>query len=242
MHIKDKIFLERSQLEKEGAITIVAFGDSVTHGALGHNEYDYETVYWNLLKNKILKIRNYVPINVINAGIGGTTAKSSVKRLDKQVLAHFPDLVIVSFGLNDINEPLEDYIESLGLIFDKCIKSGSDVIFMTPNMLNTYVAEETAAVHLEYAKVTAEYQNNGKMDLYMSSAVKLAEEKGVLVCDCYSEWKKLSKTQDTTQLLANRINHPKKEMHSLFADKLIEILFNDVKNISHVDSDSMYKR
>lgn len=34
MHIKDKILMEREGLEKEGPITIVAFGDSVTHGSL----------------------------------------------------------------------------------------------------------------------------------------------------------------------------------------------------------------
>ena len=34
MHIKDKVLLDRFGLEKEGPITIVAFGDSITHGAL----------------------------------------------------------------------------------------------------------------------------------------------------------------------------------------------------------------
>ena len=77
MHIKDKIYLDREGLQKEGPITIVAFGDSVTHGAVASGEMDYETVYWNRLKNKILGIRNYVPVNVINAGIGGITAIKS---------------------------------------------------------------------------------------------------------------------------------------------------------------------
>ena len=56
MHIKDKILMDRSRLEEEGPITIVAFGDSVTHGAL-LNEINYETVYWNLLRKKILEVR-----------------------------------------------------------------------------------------------------------------------------------------------------------------------------------------
>ena len=53
MHIKDKIFMDRNELEKEGPITIVVFGDSITHGAL-LNEINYETVYWNLLRKKFL--------------------------------------------------------------------------------------------------------------------------------------------------------------------------------------------
>ena len=227
MDIKEKIFMEWEQLESEGPITIVAFGDSVTHGAVGEDEICYETVYWNLLRKKILEIRDYVPVNVINAGIGGTNATKSVERLEKQVLAHLPDLIIVCFGLNDINGTLEDYLVALRVIFEKCKDSGSDVIFMTPNMLNTYVAEITAPKYLEYAAVTANYQNSGKMDLFMDSAIKLATDMKIPVCDCYHKWKELSKTQDTTKLLANGINHPIKEMHELFAESLFEMIMRD---------------
>ncbi len=240
MHIKEKIWLDRSELEKEGPITIVAFGDSVTHGALSIGEINYETVYWNILKKKILEVRNYVPVNVINAGIGGVSARSSIERMDKQVLLHSPDLIIVCFGLNDVNGPLEIYLSSLRTIFEKCVAGGADVIFMTPNMMNTYVAEETAPEHLEYAAVTAEYQNSGKMDLYIASAIEVAKEMNVTVCDCYSEWKKLSKTQDTTKLLANYVNHPTAKMHELFANMLFEIIFKDADIVKKDNASTMY--
>ena len=81
MNIRDKVFMDREGLEKNGPITIVAFGDSVTHGAL-LNENNYETVYWNLLKKKINNIRDYIPVNVINPGLGGTSASASVERID----------------------------------------------------------------------------------------------------------------------------------------------------------------
>lgn len=233
--------MDRSQLEAEGPITIVAFGDSVTHGAL-LDEINYETVYWNRLRKKILAVRNYVPVNVINAGIGGVTAKESIKRMERQVLAHHPDLITVCFGLNDVNGSLEDYLSALRAMFEKGKASGSDVIFMTPNMLNTYVAEDTAAQHLDYAAVTAEYQNSGKMDLFMYSAIELAEKMNVAVCDCYSQWKKLSETQDTTKLLVNRINHPTQEMHELFADSLFSMLFGETPDVVPEHTSTMYQR
>ena len=224
MHIKDKILLDRNGLEQYGPITIVAFGDSVTHGAL-NGEINYETVYWNRLHRKILEVRNYVPVNVINAGIGGITASGSLGRIESQVLTHRPDLIIVCFGLNDVNDPLERYLSALRTIFEKCLASGADVIFMTPNMLNTYVAPDAPESHLAYAAVTAKYQTEGRMDLYMESAVRLAEEMGVPVCDCYAKWKKLAETEDTTMLLINRINHPTPEMHELFAESLFQMIF-----------------
>ena len=178
MKIAQKINFDRQKLIENGPITIVAFGDSVTHGAVASGEIDYETVYWNRLKKKINNFRNYVPVNVINAGIGGITAKGSIKRMDKQVLSHNPDLIIVCFGLNDVNNPLEEYIESMEEIFDKGLKSGAEVIFMTPNMLNTSVAEDTSKEHFEYAIKTSKMQNEGRMDIYIESAVELAKKNG----------------------------------------------------------------
>lgn len=240
MDIRRKITMDKSELTKYGPITIVALGDSVTHGAFKVGEIDYDAVYWNLLRKKINGIRNYVPVNVIDAGIGGIDAAGSVNRIESQVLKHDPDLITVCFGLNDVNGSLETYLNSLKIIFEKCSQN-CETVFMTPNMLNTYVAEDTEKQYLEYARVTAEMQNNGKMDLFMSEAVKLAEKMNINVCDCYSEWKKMSKTNDTTQLLANRINHPTKEMHNLFADMLFDTIFGrieiDIRNDSTMFKD-----
>jgi hypothetical protein len=89
---------------------------------------------------------------------------------------------------------------------------------------------------IEYAKKTADMQNGGRMDNFIYSAVALAKDMGITVADCYSEWKKLSETEDTTLLLANRINHPITEMHSLFADMLYDIIIGE--KVSDKASDS----
>lgn len=240
MKIKDKIMLDQQGLYEHGPINIVIFGDSVSHGAV--NGYiDYENVYWNLLKKKLNQLRDYIPVNMINASIGGTTAKQSLERLERQALIHAPDLVIVCFGLNDVNGSLEDYLSSLKEIFQKCIEAGCDVIFMTPNMLNTYVADDTPKEHYDYSIKTAEIQNSGKMDEYIYDAIKLAKDAGVIVCDCYSKWKELSKTQDITMLLANRINHPIPEMHQLFADSLYDIIIGDCRSVQS-DETTMFQK
>lgn len=223
MKIKEKIMLDNQGLFDNGPINIVIFGDSVSHGAV--NGYmDYENVYWNVLKKKLNKYRDYIPVNMINASVEGTTAKLSLSRLQSQALIHNPDLMIVCFGLNDVNGALADYVDSLDKIFTECKKSGVDVIFMTPNMLNTSVLDDTPKQYYSYAFKTAEMQNSGRMDEYMAAAVKVCEKNNVTVCDCYTKWKEISKTRDVTELLANRINHPALEMHKLFADSLYEII------------------
>lgn len=241
MLIKDKLGMDINGLIEHGPITIVAFGDSVTHGILKTTN-SYETVYWNVLKQKLNAVRDAIPVNVINAGIGGIDAAKSVARLERDVLSHHPDLVIVCFGLNDVNGTKEAYIEALTTIFSRVLDSGAQVVFLTPNMLNTYVADDVQPQFKEYAAVTAAYQNEGKMDAFMDAAKALAKKMGVLVCDCYAEWKKMyEQGVDTTQLLINRINHPTPEMHRLFADKLFETLLQPEEVRTDLKVDGMYK-
>jgi len=147
------------------------------------------------------------------------------------VACHHPDLVIVCFGLNDVNCELCDFIKNLGEFFDKVNELGVDCIYMTPNMMNTtLVADELYANPGEcgYAKVTMEYQNGGRMDKYIESAKALAISKGALVADCYGKWKAMqAQGVDITSLLANYINHPTREMHALFAETLYETIFGE---------------
>ena len=58
MKILEKLLMDQGGLIENGPITIVAFGDSVTHGAVGPGELNYETVYWNRLRKKINDVRN----------------------------------------------------------------------------------------------------------------------------------------------------------------------------------------
>lgn len=239
MNVKEKLLLNREGLEQYGPVNIVIFGDSVSHGAV--DEYnDYENVYWNLLKKKLNKFRDYMPVNMINASIGGTTARLSIPRMERDVLCHRPDLVIVCFGLNDVNGTLDDYLGALNQIFQRCKQENCDVIFMTPNMLNTCVANDTRENLKEYAAITAGFQNSGKMDMFMDAARELAKSMDVPVCDCYSKWKELSKTQDVTLLLANRINHPTSEMHHLFANELYSMIIGNDTTEKQSDS-TMFK-
>ncbi len=239
MKVREKLQLDYEGLVEHGPITIAVFGDSVTHGAVAEGEINYETVYWNRLRQKLNAVRDYVPVNMINAGIGGITAEASLARMDAQVFQHEPDLLIVCFGLNDVNGELDTYLSALREIFRRATARGIDTVFMTPNMLNTYVAEDTPKQHWNYAHITAEVQNSGRMDRYMTAAVALAQEMGITVCDCYAAWKRMAETEDTTMMLANRINHPTREMHELFAQMLFDTIVGHMEAAS--SESTMYR-
>jgi len=70
-------------------------------------------------------------------------------------------------------------------------------------------------------------QNGGVLDAYVEAAKDTCREYGVTICDCYAKWKQLFKSGvDITSLLSNRINHPTREMNTLFAVSLLETMFN----------------
>ena len=67
---------------------------------------------------------------------------------------------------------------------------------MTPNMLNTYVADDTAEHLIEYALKTADMQNTGKMDTYIYSAIDLARQMNIIIgnnrTECFGNTRKLN--------------------------------------------------
>ncbi len=209
---------------------IVAFGDSVTAGYFKsgkqfHSEADRSAVYHQVLGDRLRYLVKDADLEVINAGVGGETAGRGLVRFETDVAAKKPDLCIVCWGLNDVNGTVESYKESLAEIFTKLQELGCDIVFMTPNMLNTRVSPDTAEVHLNYAAKTAEMQLSGKMDSFMDAAREVAEKFDVPVCDCYKKWKAMQEMGiDTDLLLDNCINHPTREMHVFFAECLLDTL------------------
>ena len=207
--------------------TIVFLGDSVTQGCF-RTHCDYNAVYHSLLKKKLEVLCPNSVVNVINAGIRGTAAPYGVDRLDRDVISKNPDLCVVCFGLNDVTrleQGLQLYTDSLSQIFEKLKNFGCEIIFMTPNMINTYVCENVLERYINLAGTSMKWQNDGLMDKYIESGIAVAKEYGIPVCDVYGKWKKLNAHGvDTTMLLAEGINHPIREMHELFATSLLDTM------------------
>lgn len=219
-------------------VTIGFLGDSVTQGCFeiynkadGNIEtvFDKTNAYHKHLADMLAILFPTVPVNIINAGISGGNAPRGLDRLERDIIRHQPDLTVVCFGLNDSTKGMDgigDYLNALGKIFDRLNEAGGEVIFMTPNMMCTevscHIKEEN---HIKCATGIAKTQNEGILEAYLEAAKKLAEEKGVVVCDCYAKWKTLQRWgADITELLSNKINHPTREMNKLFAVSLLETM------------------
>lgn len=213
---------------------IVFFGDSVTEGCFElsfHNVEgvtdiirDKKSVYHNILKERIEREHPELNIEYVNAGISGNSTVDALKRIEQDVIAQNPDVAVVCFGLNDVaGMSLDEYVSNMEQIFGTLKEHGIQVIYMTPNMYNTYVHGDVLPNHADMAAVLAGIQNENRPDLYYAEAKKRAEKYGCAVADAYRVWKKLSEYGvDTTELLSNKLNHPTRAMHRLFADLLYD--------------------
>lgn len=235
MKILDKIRANPAE-----GVTIAFLGDSVTEGCFelyrtesGSTEsvLDKKSAYATQFVNILTYLFPHTPIRSINAGIAGDHSRNGALRVAQDVISHKPDLTVVCYGLNDCGDKViyaERYVNALASIFDQLRACGSEIIFMTPNMMNTEIAENFAFPELlDFVRGTMMRQNEGLFDAHIERAKEVCREKGVPVCDCYAIWKQLAACGvDTTALLCNRINHPDREMHGVFAYELVKTIFS----------------
>ena len=123
----------------ERRIRIVALGDSTTGADWKGNA---KFVYPERL-DAALAARG-IDVEMINAGISGTTTLDAVNRLDADVRRFEPDYVIIQFGINDSwidahlgrTKPrlsIGEYVGNLESIIKILRSDGAKPILMTPN-------------------------------------------------------------------------------------------------------------
>jgi len=112
-------------------IRVVCFGDSVT-GVYYHT--GSQRAYTAMLELALERALPGTRVDATNAGISGHTTADGLARIDKDVLAHKPDIVTVMFGLNDmVRVSLADYRKNLVTIVTRCRAIGAEVVLATPN-------------------------------------------------------------------------------------------------------------
>lgn len=236
MKIIDKIISKKNNRESEEPITIVCLGDSVTEGCFEcyvdefggiGTVFERHNSYSSKLQEMLSVLYPTVQFNIINSGFSGGCAVNGLKTLERDVLRFSPDLVVVSYGLNDCGarEPgIDNYEKTLSTIFEKIKEFDTEIIFLTQNYMCTKVSPHLKdQSFVDLAKEISERQNTGVLEAYFKRAKDVAKRYNVEICDLYPVWQAMEKSGvDTTELLSNKFNHPIREYHYYIAIKLIE--------------------
>ena len=196
--------------------TIVCLGDSVT------GVY-YHTGGWRAYPEMIeIGLRQLFPqgkVTVVNAGISGNTTQDGLARLDNDVLSKKPDLVTISFGLNDMVRIAPDQFRTnLETLIKRCRAAGSQVVLCTPN-----------------AVIDTGSRPNDKLIAYCDIIRAVGRETSTPVCDQFLAGTQLRKCAPWTWrcTLSDEI-HPNMDGHKRMAEELIRTITGRDHSLANV--------
>ena len=207
MRILDRLRARNASAGESAPVVIACIGDSVTHGCfevfVNHRGeidtiYQADSGYPARLKRRLDVLYPAAAVTVLNAGVSGDTAPNGAKRLERDVLARRPDLVVIAFGLNDaMTEDREAGMERYRAAMDEmlaCIlASGAECIVLTPSHMCSYVPSGVEAFALrEIAAKAVRVQLDGTLRRYALLARDVAARHGVAVADAYAAWDALA--------------------------------------------------
>ncbi len=192
---------------------IVCLGDSVT-GVYYHT--GGLRAYPEMLQ---AALRTVVPgndITVINAGISGHTAADGIARLERDVLAYDPQLVTISFGLNDMTRfSIDQFRSNLQELVTRIRGKNSQVVLCTPNAVI-----DTASRPVQ------------KLKDYCDCIRELGQAMSVPVCDQFSAGERLRiRAPWTWRLTLSDEIHPNMDGHKRMAEELCRTISGDTVSL-----------
>ncbi|MEO6875684.1 MAG: GDSL-type esterase/lipase family protein [Opitutaceae bacterium] len=195
------------RLESGQTVRIVCFGDSIT-GVYYHT--GDRRAWCDLLGLALQRRFPAARIEMLNAGISGQTTGDALPRLETDVLAPRPDLVVLMFGMNDAAKLApETYRANLREFTSRIRARGAELIFMTPNAVDEGDPLRPPDRVAAYAEIMRE----------------VGRELAVPVADAFQTFRavQLRGGPDWWRLMSNTI-HPNLHGHILFAETAAQTL------------------
>jgi len=188
-------------------VKIVCFGDSIT-GVYYHT--GSRRAWCDMLGIALGRLYPQAKLEMINAGISGHTTAAGLQRIERDVLRHKPQLVVVMFGMNDVvRTPAETFRANLGEIVQKCRGVGAEVILCTPNSIYPVDPRRPIAQLAAFADIVR----------------RVGAELKVPVADCYQAYEQLrARDRRAWVLLMSETIHPNMRGHKLFAEEVAQVI------------------
>ena len=196
---------------------IAALGDSVTLGpklVRGRKPYP---VFIEILGKQLAE-------PVVNAGVGGDTSTRMLARLDRDVLARRPRVVLIMAGLNDAawvdpgpvartapRVAEDEYEKNLTEIVARVKKAGASPVLLTPNPM-------TRAYKYQNMPFYQENDMNDGLAPYVDVVRRVSRVTGACLVDVFGDWQP---RREVRAWIPDGL-HPNAEGHRRIASKVLE--------------------
>ncbi|MFQ5572399.1 MAG: SGNH/GDSL hydrolase family protein [Rhodothermales bacterium] len=156
---------------------IVFFGDSITEAGVQPGGYVA------LINQHLRQAYPDLGIEVIGAGISGNKVPDLLARVERDVLAHAPTLVVIYIGINDVwhwyefdPEGTEEavYEAGLGTLLETIGKAGARVLLCTPSVIGE--------------RHDGTNESDALLETYVAISRSVAERHAVPVCDLHRDF------------------------------------------------------
>jgi lysophospholipase L1-like esterase len=194
--------LVRARLVAGQFTRIICFGDSITgiYYHTGSRRAWSHALDW--------AVRQQFPdtqLEVINAGVSGNNTTDALQRLDADVLAHGPHLVVMMFGINDVARSApEIFRANLEELIQRIQSRDAPVLLLTPNSVLP----------------GDPLRPPGLVTVYAESIRTVGRACGVPIVDAFQAFESVRKDRPATwyQLMSDAI-HPNLRGHLIFAEE-----------------------
>jgi lysophospholipase L1-like esterase len=211
--------MKQKDLRSEPVKRVVALGESTTWG---YSVTSKEKCWVNRTVRLLEEFQGQ-PIELINQGIGANmltpknpeyaqSAKpSAIERLSGDLIALKPDLVLLSYGLNDSRGgiSLKVFTEEYQKLIDR-IKSETKALIV---VLNVYYMHESA-----YQWEVLNHSNYSVTRQFNAAIADLAKENGLILADVWSV------EEGVDWIIDQDLCHPNDLGHCLIANRVFEAI------------------
>lgn len=204
---------------------IVFLGDSITEAGVGKEGYV------TFIKEALATKYPALAIEVLGAGVSGNRVPDLEARLDRDVIARKPTLVVIYIGINDVwhsengrGTSKADYEQGLRRIINKIQDAGARVILCTPsvigekhdgsNRLDTMLDQ-----YAQISRTVAAETHSGLLDLHQQFVGYL---------------KTHNKDNSDRNILTSDTVHLNAAGNRFVADRVLEALERNGKVLRHV--------
>ena len=217
--------------------SLVVLGESTVEGGgwLSGPQERWADLLWKLLEQA-----QEEPLAYHNAGVGASVISprspgyeasikpSASERLDEEVIAHNPDLVVVAYGLNDMRGGMNvaDFKEELVAILDR-IDESNDAMIVIANVYH----QSAYCYYPPFDKGSV-----AQTDQYNRMLLELAAQRGYVYADVYS-----AEAQKDFLIHPDAV-HANKVGNMILANKVFEAIVlaspGITKNVAERDADT----
>lgn len=197
---------------------VVMLGDSITHGT--RPGVSAEQTFASVVHDRLNA--DGMPVEVFNVGIGGERTDQALKRLDRDVIAKQPRVVVIMYGTNDsyVDQgkkqsriSADAYEQNLRELVARVRAADAEALLMTEPRWGETAGNNGAGEH-----------PNVRLEQFMQRCRLVAKEMQVPLVDNYAVWTARQKEGHKLGEWTTDACHPNAAGHRVIAEELVGVL------------------